>query len=304
MLDTVSEFATLESKVKEYLSPKGVALVQEAYDFAEQSHHGHFRRSGDPVISHPLHAANTIADLQLDATTIAAALLHDVQEDCDVSNATLEKKFGGEVAKLVEGVTKLGQIPWQAPEQRVGDEQIQAENLRKMFLAMAHDLRVVIIKLADRLHNMQTLNALPPEDQTRISKETMEIFAPLAARLGIWELKWRLEDIAFRYLQPEQYKTIAALLDAKRETREQHVAEVTKTLEEELAAQDVKAEVQGRAKHIYSIYQKMDKYAAEGKSVNEIYDLLAVRILTDSIADCYNALGVVHGLWRPPVRHL
>ena len=289
----------LLAKVSEYLSPKGVALVQEALAFATKCHADQTRRSGDPVITHPLHAATTIASLQLDAATIAAALLHDVQEDCDVGNESIQKLFGGEVATLVEGVTKLGQIPWQAPEVRAGDESIQAENLRKMFLAMAQDLRVVIIKLADRLHNMLTLWALPAEDQQRISKETEEIYAPLAARLGIWELKWQLEDLSFRYLQPERYKLIADMLDAKREAREAYVAQVTEILREELAGEDLKAEVQGRAKHIYSIHQKMEKYAVEGKSVNEIYDLLAVRILVDTVADCYNALGIVHGLWRP-----
>ena len=299
MSDKAASFESLRAKVQEYLPPKAVALVEEAYRFAEQCHDGQVRLSGDPVISHPLHAANTIADLQLDAAAIVASLLHDVQEDCGVANTTIEKKFGRETAKLVEGVTKLGQIPWQEPERRVGDEEIQAENLRKMFLAMAQDLRVVIIKLADRFHNMLTLYALPPEDQIRISKETMEIYAPLASRLGIWDLKWRLEDLAFRYLQSEQYRVIASLLDAKREAREQHIAQVTQVLDGELANHSVKADVQGRAKHIYSIYQKMEKYAAESKSVNEIYDLLAVRILVDTVADCYNALGVVHGLWRP-----
>jgi len=289
----------LLTKATEYLPPKGVAQVKEALAFATQCHAGQLRRSGDPVITHPLHAATTIASLQLDGDTIAAALLHDVQEDCDVTNEIIEKRFGKEVATLVEGVTKLGQIPWQAAEVRPGAEAIQAENLRKMFLAMAQDLRVVIIKLADRLHNMLTLWALPPEDQQRISKETIEIYAPLAARLGIWDLKWQLEDLAFRYLQPEQYKLIAAMLDAKREVRETYVKSVTDIVRRELEAQELKAEVQGRAKHIYSIHQKIEKYAAEGKSVDEIYDLLAVRILVDTVTDCYNALGIVHGLWRP-----
>ncbi|MFQ6019859.1 MAG: RelA/SpoT family protein, partial [Dehalococcoidia bacterium] len=299
MSDKTTVFEGLRAKAAEYLPPKGVALVEDAYGFAAQCHEGQLRRSGDPVITHPLHAATTIADLQLDAAAVAAALLHDVQEDCEVSNATLEKRFGREVATLVDGVTKLGQIPWQSPEQRVGDEQIQAENLRKMFLAMAQDLRVVIIKLADRLHNMLTLSALTPEDQARISKETMEIYAPLASRLGIWDLKWRLEDLAFRYLQSEQYHTIASLLDAKREAREEYVAGVTQVLRSELADHGVKADIKGRAKHIYSIYQKMDKYRSDGKNVTDIYDLLAVRILVETVSDCYNALGVVHGLWRP-----
>jgi len=240
-----------------------------------------------------------VADLQLDAVAVAAAVLHDVQEDCGVENGAIEKRFGRDVAKLVDGVTKLGQIPWQAPDQRDREQEAQAENLRKMFLAMAEDLRVVIIKLADRLHNMQTLHPLPPADQQRISRETMEIYAPLAGRLGIWQLKWQLEDLAFRYLEPRDYRRIADMLDARREARERYIAHVEGIIREELAKQGIKAEVQGRAKHLYSIHQKMEKYAAEGKSFHEIYDLLAVRILAETVADCYNALGAVHQLWRP-----
>jgi GTP pyrophosphokinase len=209
------------------------------------------------------------------------------------------QRFGPEVALLVEGVTKLGQIADQAAEPGIGEDHNQAENLRKMFLAMAQDLRVVIIKLADRLHNMRTLWALKPADQRRIAKETMEIYAPLAARLGIWEIKWQLEDLAFRYLHPDEYKFVVDLLDAKRDVRERYVAQVTEVLREELAKNGIEAEIQGRAKHIYSIHQKMEKYAAEGKSVDEIYDLLAVRMLVETVTDCYTALGVVHGLWRP-----
>ncbi|KKL14739.1 hypothetical protein LCGC14_2512630, partial [marine sediment metagenome] len=182
----------LLAKAGDYLPADAVAKVQAAYEFAAKCHAGQLRQSGDPVITHPTHAAQTIASLQLDADAIAAALLHDVQEDCGVTNSEIEKRFGPEVAKLVEGVTKLGQIPWEAADRPRGDEHIQAENLRKMFLAMAQDLRVVIIKLADRLHNMLTLHALPPDDRLRISGETMEVYAPLASRLGIWEMKWQL----------------------------------------------------------------------------------------------------------------
>jgi guanosine-3',5'-bis(diphosphate) 3'-pyrophosphohydrolase len=289
----------LLAKVREYLPPKAVEKVRAAYEFAAERHAGQLRRSGDPVITHPLSAAQAIADLQLDADTVAAALLHDVQEDCGVTNQDIAKKFGSEVAKLVEGVTKLGRIPWEATETLRGDDLIHAENLRKMFLAMAQDLRVVIIKLADRQHNMQTLSALPPPDQVRISRETIEIYAPLASRLGIWEMKWQLEDLAFRYLEPDRYKQIASMLDAKRDARERYVAKVKNILERELSAQGVRAEIQGRAKHIYSIAQKIDKYATAARGAGEIYDLLAVRILVDTVTDCYSALGVVHGLWRP-----
>lgn len=289
----------LLTRVASYLPPKGMDLVREAYTFAAEKHAGQVRKSGDPVITHPLHAAETIANLQLDASTIAAALLHDVQEDCGVSNEEIAKRFGPEVAVMVEGVTKLGQIGGQAAEARSGEEHVQAENLRKMFLAMAQDLRVVIIKLADRLHNMRTLWALQPPDQRRIARETMEIYAPLAARLGIWDIKWQLEDLAFRFLQPDDYKFTAELIDAKRQVREVYVSQVTEALRSELAKHGIQAEIQGRAKHIYSIFRKIQKYATEGKSVDDIYDLLAVRVLVESVTDCYTALGVVHGMWRP-----
>jgi GTP pyrophosphokinase len=287
------------ARASAYLPPNGRELVREALEFAAERHAGQLRKSGDPAITHPLHAAETIANLQLDASTIAAALLHDVQEDCGVTNEEITKRFGAEVAVMVEGVTKLGQISGQAAEARSGEEHTQAENLRKMFLAMAQDLRVVIIKLADRLHNMRTLWALKAEDQRRIARETMEIYAPLAARLGIWEIKWQLEDLSFRYLQPEDYKLVAELIDAKRQVRETYVTEVTNVLREELTKHDIAAEIHGRAKHIYSIHRKIEKYASEGKSVDEIYDLLAVRVLVETVTDCYTALGVVHGMWRP-----
>ena len=289
----------LLDRAAEYLPPKGQQFVRDALEFAIQCHAGQVRKNGDPVITHPLQAAEAVAELQLDAATIAGALLHDVQEDCGVTNAEIGKRFSPEVAQLVEGVTKLGQISGQAAEGEVADQRMQAENLRKMFLAMAQDLRVVIIKLADRLHNMRTLWALDRDDQVRIARETMEIYAPLAARLGIWEMKWQLEDLAFRYLQPETYKRVAQMLDAKRGVREDYVKEVTSILRRELKKQGVEAEVQGRAKHIYSIYKKMEKYADDGRNVDEIYDLLAVRVLVETEGDCYTALGVVHNLWRP-----
>jgi GTP diphosphokinase / guanosine-3',5'-bis(diphosphate) 3'-diphosphatase len=287
------------ARAASYLPPKGQELVREAFEFASERHAGQLRKSGDPAITHPLHAAETIANLQLDASTIAAALLHDVQEDCGVTNQEIAKRFGPEVAVMVEGVTKLGQISGQAAEARSGEQHTQAENLRKMFLAMAQDLRVVIIKLADRLHNMRTLWALKQNDQRRIAGETMEIYAPLAARLGIWDIKWQLEDLAFRYLQPDEYKFVADLIDAKRGARETYVNQVTDILRDELRKQGIEAEIYGRAKHIFSIHRKMEKYAADGKSVDEIYDLLAVRVLVQTVTDCYTTLGVVHGMWRP-----
>ncbi|MEO8458621.1 MAG: HD domain-containing protein, partial [Chloroflexota bacterium] len=291
--------AGLLAKVGEYLPESGQKLVREALAFAIEAHAGQQRKNGEPVIVHPLHAAETIASLQLDAATIAGALLHDVQEDCGVANSEIAKRFGDDVAAMVEGVTKLGRIGGQAADVETANRQMQAENLRKMFLAMAQDLRVVIIKLADRLHNMRTLWGLPREKQTRIAKETMEIYAPLAARLGIWEMKWQLEDLAFRYLEPDQYKKVAEMLEVKRQVREEYVADVSTTIRDELAKHDIKAEVYGRAKHIFSIHKKIEKYSTDGRDMDEIYDLLAVRIMVDTVTDCYTALGIIHGMWRP-----
>src|SRR3990172_4910967 len=288
-------FADLLARTREYLPEDKMALVKEAYAFAEAAHDGQVRKSGDPFISHPLDTAMTVAGLQLDATAIAAALLHDVQEDCGVPNAELAKRFGRDVARLVDGATKLERITWRAPSDGGLNHSIQAENLRKMFLAMAEDVRVVIIKLADRLHNMRTLDALREEKRQRIALETMEIYAPLASRLGIWQIARELEDLSFKHLYPERYGEISHLLAAKRVSRDRYIAQVEKILRDELAKQGVEAEVLGRAKHIYSIYQKVEKYEAQGKSFNEIYDLMALRVLVNSVADCYSALGVIHG---------
>ena len=230
---------------------------------------------------------------------IQAALLHDVLEDCGVELAELETRFGPAVARLVDGVTKLGALELASLDAVSGDDEVQAENLRKMFLAMAEDVRVVIVKLADRLHNMRTLESLPPEKQQRIARETIEIYAPLASRLGIWQIKWQLEDLAFRYLQPEDYRRIARQVASRRATRERYLAQLRRKLEDALEANDIRAEVTGRVKHIYSIHQKIQKYTELGKNFDEIYDLLALRVLVDRKEDAYKALGVVHSLWRP-----
>jgi GTP pyrophosphokinase len=289
----------LLARTREYLPEDKVALVKEAYSFAEAAHQGQVRKSGDPFISHPLDTAMTVAALQLDAAAVAAALLHDVQEDCDIPNAELAKRFGREVARLVDGATKLERITWHAPTDGGPDRSIQAENLRKMFLAMAEDVRVIIIKLADRLHNMRTLEALPEDKRQRIAQETMEIYAPLASRLGIWQIARELEDLSFKHIHADRYDEIAQLLAAKRVSRDRYIAQVEKIVRDELAKQGIEAEVQGRAKHIYSIYQKIEKYEAQGKSFNEIYDLMALRVTVNTVADCYGALGIVHGLWHP-----
>ncbi len=218
-------FSQLREKIQGYLSPEKIAAIEDAYNFAKAAHEGQVRKSGEPYLEHPLQVALTLAELQLDTSSLVAALLHDVPEDCGIPVAEIEAKFGSEVAKLVDGTTKLSRLSWQVPGEltrRVGTAtgQEQAENLRKMLGAMAEDLRVVFIKLADRLHNMRTLDALPPEKQLSIAQETAEVYAPLAHRLGIWELKWQLEDLSFRYLEPRKYHQIARLIDGRRARRQ------------------------------------------------------------------------------------
>ncbi|EPZ52784.1 MULTISPECIES: RelA/SpoT family protein [Alicyclobacillus] len=277
-------------KLKTYCSAEEVANVRRAYLFAERAHAGQQRMSGEPYITHPLAVASILADLQLDAPAVMAALLHDVVEDTDVTDANLVETFGAEVAALVDGVTKLKRIKFDSREEQ------QAENLRKMFMAMAKDIRVLIIKLADRLHNMRTIRYQTPDTQRRKARETLEIFAPLAHRLGINTIKWELEDISLRYLNPQQYYRIVNLMARKRKEREQFIDGVMDLLREKLTEMNLKAEVSGRAKHIYSIYRKM---TTQHKEFNEIYDLFAVRVTVENIKDCYGVLGVVHTMWKP-----
>ncbi len=277
--------------------PEKMPLVEDAYKFAAKAHQGQVRKSGDPYIEHPLQVALTLAELQFDASTLAAALLHDVPENCGIPISELEAKFGSEVSKLVDGTTKLGKLSLHAPS--AATRESQAESLRKMLVAMAEDLRVVFIKLADRLHNMRTLDVLTPEMQHSISQETLEIYAPLAHRLGIWELKWQLEDLSFRYLETEKYHQVANLIAARRAQRENFIAQVIQILKGEFERVGLRGEMSGRPKHIYSIYQKMEKYSAQDKHFDDIHDLLALRILVGTVPDCYNALGVIHSLWRP-----
>ena len=279
--------------LNEYLPPERVEAIQRAYEFAEACHDGQLRRSGEPYITHPVAVANLVASLHLDPPTIAAALLHDVVEDCDVTIEDLRKRFDPTIAKLVAGATKIEQI--QLPDAAQAD----AETLRKMFVAMAEDVRVVIIKIADRLHNMSTLQFLEPDRQAALSRETMEIYAPLAARLGIWQFKWQLEDLAFRYLHPPEYKRLTEMVASKRAERERFVAQVEGQLREALSEAGIEADVSGRVKHFYSIYEKIQRYAEQGRSIDQIHDLIALRVLVNSVADCYNALGAVHQTWRP-----
>ncbi|OGO57998.1 MAG: (p)ppGpp synthetase [Chloroflexi bacterium RBG_19FT_COMBO_47_15] len=287
----------LIKKAKEYLSPEKVALVEAAYDFALNAHKGQMRKSGDPYLDHPLQTAMMLADLQLDAATLAAALLHDVPEDCGVPLAKIEAKFGPEVSRLVDGTTKLGKLSLRPSE--ASKRESQAQNLRKMLIATAEDLRVVFIKLADRLHNMHTLGVLSPEKRRSIARETLDIYAPLAHRLGIWQIKWQLEDLSFRYLEPRQYHKVARLIATRRQQREAFINEITEILRQELDKAEIKTEIVGRPKHIYSIYNKLNRYAAQGRDFDDIHDLFAVRVLVDTIPDCYKALGVIHNLWHP-----
>jgi guanosine-3',5'-bis(diphosphate) 3'-pyrophosphohydrolase len=289
---------TLIEQASTYLPDDKVALVKAAYEFAAKAHQGQVRKTGEPYLEHPLNTAMILAELHLDAETLAAALLHDVPEDCGVSLDEIKANFGLQVVKLVDGVTKLNRLTSRA---RTGEakSKVQAENLRKMLMATAEDLRVVLIKLADRLHNMRTLGALPVEKRHAIAQETLEIYAPLAHRLGYREAKWQLEDLSFRYLKPRVYHRIARLVAGKRAEREGFITEVSQKLSQELDKVGVKAKVYGRPKHIYSIYQKMGKYDAQGKNFGDIHDLFALRLLVDSVSDCYKALGVIHNFWRP-----
>jgi guanosine-3',5'-bis(diphosphate) 3'-pyrophosphohydrolase len=296
------DITTLIDKAKEYLHEDKLALVEDAYQFALESHGNQRRLTGDPFISHPLETATIVAELQMDEVSLAAALLHDVPEDCGVPFSTIEDRFGPEVRRLVEGMTRLDKMSSQVQEgelDKVVESEAQVESLRKMFMVTAEDIRVVLIKLADRLHNMRTLKPLDPEKQQRIAKETMEIYAPLAHRLGIWQIKWQLEDLSFRYLQPDTYHQIAKLIAARRVSRERYIARVSRILKEELEKAGIKAEVIGRPKSIYSVHTKMEKYAAQGKEFSDIHDLLALRVFVDTSPDCYSALGVVHSLWHP-----
>ena len=277
-------------KRKEHSRRVDTKLIMKAYNLAEEKHKEQKRGSGEPYIVHPLNVAYILADTGLDDSTIAAALLHDVVEDTDVTDEMLRKEFGNEIADMVAGVTKLGEVQLFSAEER------QAEDYRKMFLAMGKDIRVILIKLADRLHNMRTLKYLKRDRQIANAKETMEIYAPLANRLGLYSMKWELEDLAFKYLYPEEFHELVEGINKKREERLQFIEKIMQDIRVALKKQHIEAEVTGRAKHLYSIYRKMKR---DNKTLDQIYDLFALRILVNSVKDCYAALGVVHELYTP-----
>ena len=267
-----------------------LAAVERAFRFAIEAHADQRRASGEPYVTHPVAAAHTLAELGLDPVAIQAALLHDIPEDTEYSLEDVEERFGAEVARLVDGVTKLSKFSAHSHEER------QAENIRKMFLAMAEDVRVVLIKLADRLHNMRTIAGLPAEKQQRISRQTLEIYAPLAERLGIWQMKWELEDLSFKVLEPLAFRSLAQQLETRRAARETYVERAMAELRESLEESGIEADLSGRPKHLYSIHRKMQRKSA---NFDEVYDVHAIRVLVDEVKDCYAALGVVHSLWRP-----
>ena len=276
--------------VHSYLGDDECDQIMKAFTLADKAHEGQFRASGEPYIMHPLAVAEILAYLQIDHITLIAALLHDVVEDTEYTKEDIEKLFGAEVAFLVDGVTKLNQFQYETKEDR------QMENYRKMILAMAKDVRVVVIKLGDRLHNMRTLKHMRSDKQKRIAKETLEIFAPLAHRLGIFNVKWELEDLSFRYLEPDKYYDLVDQMKQKRQAREDIVNDTMEQLTKALGEAGIKADIKGRPKHFYSIYKKMKK---DNRDLSQIYDLLAVRVIVDTVPDCYAVLGIAHSIWKP-----
>ncbi len=278
-------------ELKKYHKKVNIKLVLKAYHYADDKHKGQVRKSGEAYIIHPLNVAYILATIELDENTICAALLHDVVEDTEATQQDIINEFGQEIADMVDGVTKLKRL-----QQHTTVQEQQVEDYRKMFLAMGKDIRVILIKLADRLHNMRTLKHLKRDRQIAISKETMDLYAPLANRLGMYSLKWELEDLAFKYLYPEDYREIVEGLDKKRDERLIFIEKIMEKIRIELKRQHIDAEVTGRAKHLYSIYRKMKR---DNKTLDQIYDLFALRILVNSVKDCYAALGIVHELYNP-----
>lgn len=279
-------------KCKSIYAEGDYRLIQYALEYATKWHDGQMRASGEPYINHPIGAAMTLVDLSMDVSSVCAALLHDVIEDTECDANDLKKKFGEEIYNLVEAVTKLSKLKYKFNSR----EEEQAENLRKLFFAISKDLRVLFIKLADRLHNMRTLESLPSEKQKRIAQETLDIYAPMSARLGISQVKCELEDLSMKYLFPDAYRYLAGELDQKRQERMQYVKRIANEISTELDAVGIKADIKGRPKHFYSIYKKM---VNQNKTLEQIYDLIAVRVIVDDIKECYSVLGIIHSMWKP-----
>ena len=284
-------YKELINSVLKYHPSTDISMIEKAYKVASEAHEGQKRKSGEPYIIHPLCVAIILADLELDKETIVAGLLHDAVEDTWMTYEEVEKEFGSEVALLVDGVTKLGQLSYSADK-----VEVQAENLRKMFLAMAKDIRVILIKLADRLHNMRTLQYMRPEKQQEKARETMDIYAPIAMRLGISKIKVELDDLSLKYLKPDVYYDLVHKVALRKSEREQFVGAIVKEVKKHMDDANIKAQVDGRVKHFFSIYKKM---VNQDKTIDQIYDLFAVRILVDTVKDCYAALGVIHEMYKP-----
>ena len=286
----MTQLQTLIEEIPKYQPGADLDLVSRAFRFSEKSHQGQQRASGEPYLSHPLEVAGLLVDFKMDVTTVTAGLLHDVLEDTDATKDDLQREFGPEIADLVDGVTKIGKLAFSSREER------QAENFRKMVVAMAHDLRVLMIKLADRLHNMRTLDYLAPEKAKKIAQETLDIYAPLAHRLGMAKVKAELEDLALRVMEPEDYQDLMRRVAKRRLERENEINALIALLQEKLGEVGIESKIAGRPKHFYSIWKKMHE---GGREFDEIYDLTAVRVLTRTVRDCYGALGVIHSLWKP-----
>ncbi len=291
-------YADLISRVKKYHPSDDITLINKAYQIAFSAHKEQVRKSGEPYIIHPLYVAIILADLEMDKETIVAGILHDVVEDTILTIGQIKEQFGDDVALLVDGVTKLQQLQLSGDNQdKSADKlELQAENLRKMFLAMAKDIRVILIKLADRLHNMRTLKYMPPEKQQRIARETLDIYSPIAQRLGISKIKVELDDLSLKYLQPDVYYDLVEKIAVRKVEREKYIQKIVEEVSEHIIRAGIKAQIDGRVKHFFSIYKKMKN---QDKTIDQIYDLFAVRIIVDSVKDCYAALGVIHEMYKP-----
>ncbi|SDL39957.1 RelA/SpoT family protein [Halarsenatibacter silvermanii] len=284
------KLSKIEEKIKTYIDDPDLSWIRKAHELSREAYRGQYRISGEPFVEHPLGVAYIMAELELDLTSIAAAILHDIIEDTEFSREDIAEEFNQEIALLVDGVTKLTRMDFKSREEQ------QAESLRKMFLAMSDDIRVVLIKLADRLHNMRTLGYMREEKQIEKARETLEIYAPLAHRLGMSRLKWELEDLSFRYLKPEMYYELSRKVAANRDERKKYIQQAIDQIEKALKENDIEADIYGRPKHLYSIYQKMEEKEI---SFEEVYDLTAVRVLVDSVRECYEVLGIIHEIWNP-----